>query len=138
MPAAALDSTEVPSTQRLFFTAAVIAAATIFGLTCSPAAPLIALDLNRLGYSATLISANATMHALPRASADNDVAGYFRRARPRWSARAAIRSRGWLRSCANTPRRWDGLRGWRPTMRARRASRSIRRPPDSSRRLALR
>jgi hypothetical protein len=43
----------------MFSTAAVIAAATIFGLTYSLSAPLIALDLDARGYSETFIGFNA-------------------------------------------------------------------------------
>lgn len=63
-PPAALDSRDVPGTQRLFSMAAVIGAATIFGLTHSLSAPLIAVDLSQRGYSATFIGANAAMHAV--------------------------------------------------------------------------
>ena len=52
-----------PVTRRMFSTAAVIAAATIFGLTYSLSAPLIALDLDARGYSETFIGFNAAMHA---------------------------------------------------------------------------
>jgi MFS family permease len=45
-------------------TAAVIAAATIFGLTYSLSAPLIAIDLDKRGFSETFIGANAAMHAV--------------------------------------------------------------------------
>ena len=45
-------------------TAAVIAAATIFGLTYSLSAPLIAVDLDKRGFSETFIGINAAMHAL--------------------------------------------------------------------------
>jgi Na+/melibiose symporter-like transporter len=47
----------------VFSTAAVIAAATIFGLTYSLSAPLIALDLDARGYSETFIGFNSAMHA---------------------------------------------------------------------------
>ncbi|MBW6400818.1 MFS transporter [Roseomonas sp. HJA6] len=43
---------------------AIVAVATIFGLTYSLAAALIALDLSERGLSETLIGANAAMHAL--------------------------------------------------------------------------
>ena len=48
----------------MFSTAAVIAAATIFGLTYSLSAPLIAVDLDKQGFSGTFIGINAAMHAL--------------------------------------------------------------------------
>ncbi len=48
---------------RLFSMAAVTAAATIFGLTYSLSAPLIAVDLAARGYSTTFIGINAAMHA---------------------------------------------------------------------------
>ncbi len=54
---------QTSTTRRMFSTAAVIAAATIFGLTYSLSAPLIALDLDACGYSETFISFNAAMHA---------------------------------------------------------------------------
>lgn len=50
--------------RRMLSTAAVIAAATIFGLTYSLSAPLIALDLDARGYSETFIGFNAAMHAV--------------------------------------------------------------------------
>ncbi len=50
---------QTPATPRVFSTAAVIAAATIFGLTYSLSAPLIALDLDARGYSETFIGFNA-------------------------------------------------------------------------------
>jgi MFS family permease len=53
---------QTPITRRMS-TAAVIAAAGIFGLTYSLSAPLIALDLDARGYSATFIGFNAGMHA---------------------------------------------------------------------------
>jgi MFS family permease len=49
---------------RMLSTAAVVGAATIFGLTYSLSAPLIALDLDARGYSETFIGFNAAMHAL--------------------------------------------------------------------------
>jgi MFS family permease len=64
VPAAALESTPLPGARRLFSTAAVIAAATIFGLTYSLSAPLIAIDLDKRGFSETFIGANAAMHAV--------------------------------------------------------------------------
>ncbi|HTC16241.1 MAG TPA: MFS transporter [Steroidobacteraceae bacterium] len=64
MPGAALQSTDALNARRLFSTAAVIAAATIFGLTYSLSAPLIALDLDKRGFSETFIGANAAMHAV--------------------------------------------------------------------------
>jgi MFS family permease len=54
---------QTSTTRRMFSTAAVIAAATIFGLTYSLSAPLIALDLDARGYSETFIGLNAAMHA---------------------------------------------------------------------------
>jgi MFS family permease len=56
--------TQTSSARRLFSTAAVIGAATIFGLTYSLSAPLIALDLDAAGYSETFIGLNAAMHAI--------------------------------------------------------------------------
>jgi hypothetical protein len=50
-------------TRRLLSSAAVIAAATIFGLTYSLTAPLIAVDLANRGYSETFIGINAALHA---------------------------------------------------------------------------
>jgi hypothetical protein len=50
---------QTPATRRVFSTAAVIAAATIFRLTYSLSAPLIALDLDARGYSETFIGFNA-------------------------------------------------------------------------------
>ena len=50
-------------TRRLLSSAAVIAAATIFGLTYSLTAPLIAVDLASRGYSETFIGINAALHA---------------------------------------------------------------------------
>jgi MFS family permease len=49
--------------RHIFSSAAVIAAATIFGLTYSLSAPLIALDLDARGYSESFIGFNAAMHA---------------------------------------------------------------------------
>ncbi|WP_198651528.1 MFS transporter [Dyella sp. C11] len=49
---------------RLWSTAAVIAAATIFGLSYSLSAPLIAMSLSDRGHSGTYIGINAAMHAL--------------------------------------------------------------------------
>ncbi len=63
MPPADRDSTAVTA-HRLLSTSAVIAAATIFGLTYSLTAPLIAIDLDHRGYSETFIGANAAMHAV--------------------------------------------------------------------------
>ena len=62
----AANSSTIPasSTRRLVSTAAVIAAATIFGLTYSLSAPLIAVDLDKQGFSETFIGINAAMHAL--------------------------------------------------------------------------
>ena len=59
-----MATTAIPAGRRLFSTAAVIAAATIFGLTYSLSAPLIALDLEARGYSETFIGFNAAMHAI--------------------------------------------------------------------------
>ncbi len=53
-----------PDVRHLLSSAAVIAAATIFGLTYSLSAPLIALNLDARGYSETFIGINAAMHAL--------------------------------------------------------------------------
>jgi MFS family permease len=64
VPAAAVQSMEAPSARRLFSTAAVIGAAAIFGLTYSLSAPLIAVDLDKRGYSERFIGANAAMHAV--------------------------------------------------------------------------
>jgi MFS family permease len=50
--------------RRMLSTAAVIAAATIFGLTYSLSAPLIALNLDAQGYSEAFIGLNAAMHAI--------------------------------------------------------------------------
>jgi MFS family permease len=50
--------------RRILSTGAVIAAATIFGLTYSLSAPLIAVDLDRQHFSGTFIGINAAMHAL--------------------------------------------------------------------------
>jgi hypothetical protein len=50
---------QTPARRRMFSTAAVIAAATIFGLTYSLSAELIALDLDARGYSETSIGFNA-------------------------------------------------------------------------------
>jgi MFS family permease len=55
---------QLSSARRLVSTAAVIAAATIFGLTYSLSAPLIAVDLDKQGFSETFIGINAAMHAL--------------------------------------------------------------------------
>jgi MFS family permease len=62
---ATMPQTMMPSApaRRLLSTAAVIAAATVFGLTYSLSAPLIAVDLDARGYSETFIGANAAMHA---------------------------------------------------------------------------
>lgn len=49
---------------RLLSTAAVIVAATIFGLSYSLSAPLIAMSLAAGGHSGTYIGVNAAMHAL--------------------------------------------------------------------------
>lgn len=49
---------------RLLSTAAVIAAATIFGLSYSLSAPLIAMSLAASGHSGSFIGINAAMHAL--------------------------------------------------------------------------
>ncbi|PMQ05278.1 putative MFS-type transporter YcaD [Dyella sp. AD56] len=60
----------VPATQvlsrwpRLLSTVAVIVAATIFGLSYSLSAPLIAMSLAAGGHSGTYIGVNAAMHAL--------------------------------------------------------------------------
>src|SRR5579862_2043836 len=63
---ATMPRTMTPSApaHRLLSTGAVIAAATIFGLTYSLSAPLIALDLDAQGYSETFIGFNAAMHAV--------------------------------------------------------------------------
>lgn len=50
--------------RRYFSTGAVIAAATIFGLSYSLSAPLIAISLEQRGHSSTFIGANAAMHAI--------------------------------------------------------------------------
>lgn len=50
--------------RRQLSMAAVIAAATTFGLTYSLSAPLIALSLEAKGYSSSFIGINAAMHAL--------------------------------------------------------------------------
>ncbi len=57
-------TTPASTSRRLLSTAAVIAAATVFGLTYSLSAPLIALDLDARGYSETFIGLNAAMHAV--------------------------------------------------------------------------
>lgn len=54
---------QASTARRMLSTAAVIAAATIFGLTYSLSAPLIAVDLDAKGYSGTFIGINAAMHA---------------------------------------------------------------------------
>lgn len=53
-----------PPPTRLLALAAVIATATMFGLTYSLSASLIALDLVRRGSSELTIGANAAMHAI--------------------------------------------------------------------------
>lgn len=50
--------------RRHFSTGAVIAAATIFGLSYSLSAPLIAMSLEQRGHSNMFIGINAAMHAL--------------------------------------------------------------------------
>ena len=50
--------------QRVFSGAAVVATATMFGLTYSLSASLIALDLAERGFEETMIGLNAAMHAL--------------------------------------------------------------------------
>lgn len=50
--------------RRHFSTGAVITAATIFGLSYSLSAPLIAMSLEQRGHSSTFIGINATMHAV--------------------------------------------------------------------------
>lgn len=50
--------------RRHFSTGAVITAATIFGLSYSLSAPLIAMSLEQRGHSSTFIGINATMHAI--------------------------------------------------------------------------
>jgi MFS family permease len=50
--------------QQLLSTGAVIAAATVFGLSYSLSAPLIAMSLVARGYASTFIGLNAAMHAL--------------------------------------------------------------------------
>jgi len=65
LPAATSQTTQASArARRLFSTGAVIAAATIFGLTYSLASPLIALDLDARGYSGSFIGVNAAMHAV--------------------------------------------------------------------------
>jgi MFS family permease len=44
--------------------ATVVATAAIFGLTCSLSSALIAIDLAEMGFSETVIGANASMHAV--------------------------------------------------------------------------
>ena len=63
MPADSL-TTQASNARRMISTAAVIAAATIFGLTYSLSAPLIAVDLDKQGFSETFIGINAATHAL--------------------------------------------------------------------------
>ena len=50
--------------QRRLSVAAVVAAATTFGLTYSLSAPLVAMSMQSRGYSSAFIGANAAMHAL--------------------------------------------------------------------------
>jgi len=50
--------------RRVFSIGAVIAAATVFGLTYSLSSPLIAVALKARGYSETFIGVNAAMHAV--------------------------------------------------------------------------
>lgn len=50
--------------RRLVSVGAVIAAATVFGLTYSLSSPLIAVSLKARGYSDTFIGVNAAMHAV--------------------------------------------------------------------------
>jgi len=49
---------------RLLAQGAVVATATVFGLTYSLSAPLIALDMAELGLGESIIGANAAMHAV--------------------------------------------------------------------------
>ena len=61
----AASATLVPGRwPRLLSTAAVIVAATIFGLSYSLSAPLIAMSLGASGHSGSYIGLNAAMHAL--------------------------------------------------------------------------
>ena len=62
---------------------AVVATATIFGLTYGLTAPLIALELSRRGLGEALIGCNAAMHALGVLA----VAAFL----PRWAARWGMR-----------------------------------------------
>jgi MFS family permease len=64
VPEAASQATDAVGARRLFSTGAVIAAATVFGLTYSLSAPLIAVDLAARGYSDSFIGGNAAMHAV--------------------------------------------------------------------------
>jgi MFS family permease len=64
----AQDAATSPSAQagpaHLAARAAVVATAAIFGLTYSLSAALIAIDLAEMGFSETVIGANASMHAV--------------------------------------------------------------------------
>ena len=55
---------EIPRTRRLGSIAAVIGAATVFGLTYGLSAPLVAVDLAERGAPEWLIGLNAAMHAV--------------------------------------------------------------------------
>jgi MFS family permease len=62
---AALPASPIQSQRRLLFSlAVVIGAATIFGLTYSLTAPLVALNLAEQGMGETIIGLNAAMHAV--------------------------------------------------------------------------
>ena len=54
----------LPRWKRQLSLAAVVAAATTFGLTYSLSAPLIAMSLMARGHSSLFIGINAAMHAL--------------------------------------------------------------------------
>lgn len=60
----AAASLPVRQGRRLLSMAAIISAATIFGLSYSLSAPLIAMSLAASGHSGTFIGVNAAMHAL--------------------------------------------------------------------------
>lgn len=53
-----------PVANRMLSMGAVIATATLFGLTYSLSAPLIAIDLSEAGFGETMIGLNAAMHAV--------------------------------------------------------------------------
>ncbi|HUA80517.1 MAG TPA: MFS transporter [Dyella sp.] len=57
-------SAETSSTRTLMSMVAVIATATIFGLSYSLSAPLIAVSLENMGFSDRFIGINAAMHAV--------------------------------------------------------------------------